>query len=587
MIPPTIHPSTQGNAERRMFEVIRDAPDTDRWVCFHSLGLAHHPTKRQGEVDFVLLTRHGVFTLEVKGGRVLHENRVWYSVDKYDQRYKLKESPFKQAADAMFELERHIKRRFRGKVQSRTLFGFGVVMPDFEFGVESPEWDLHLVYDSRDTDKAFTSYVNRLAECHRHKQHAKKHPSLKPDAIDELADYLRADFDFIPSANLIIDGIRQQLDRLTLEQRDVLEVLETESRVIVHGGAGTGKTVLAVDAAKRLAAAGDRVLFVCFNKLLSARLANHVAAKNYEGEIVVRHVDDHFVKITKGTEFESKVNAAIDADKPKAFAIVVPEYAALVASDLDDDERFDALIIDEGQDFLTNPKLDALNEMLRGGFENGRWYVFLDKDQQAQVHGNFDPKAFARLTARGVQQRLWRNCRNTSPIAMQTALVCDTSRQVRTRVDGDPVDFRVYREPFGWLQDLEHIISELRREEVSPGRISVLFVRTPNDKDVLRRLEKMGLRRLAEADIPNLGTTGLEEITWATVSGFKGLENDVVIVVGVTNLDDDWYRSLAYAGMSRARTRLHVMIDEESDKKRREREKEWQDREKAETETML
>jgi len=184
-----------------------------------------------------------------------------------------------------------------------------------------------------------------------------------------------------------------------------------------------------------------------------------------------------------------------------------------------------------------------------------------------------------------VQQRLWRNCRNTSPIAMQTALVCDTSRQARTRVDGDPVDFRVYREPFGWLQDLERIISELRREEVSPGRISVLFVRTPQD-DVPRRLEKMGLRRLAEADIPNLGATGLEEITWATVSGFKGLENDVIILVGVTKLQDDWHRSVAYAGMSRARSRLHVIIDEESDKKRRERAREWQDREKTEMETM-
>ena len=49
MIPPTIHSSVQSHAERRIYEVIRDAPDTEHWVCLHSLGLAHHETKRRAE----------------------------------------------------------------------------------------------------------------------------------------------------------------------------------------------------------------------------------------------------------------------------------------------------------------------------------------------------------------------------------------------------------------------------------------------------------------------------------------------------------------------------------------------------------
>jgi hypothetical protein len=40
MIPPTIHSSVQSHAERRMYEIIRDAPNTEHWVCLHSLGLA-------------------------------------------------------------------------------------------------------------------------------------------------------------------------------------------------------------------------------------------------------------------------------------------------------------------------------------------------------------------------------------------------------------------------------------------------------------------------------------------------------------------------------------------------------------------
>ena len=64
MLPPTIHSSVQSHAERRMYEVIRDAPNTDHWVCLHSLGLAHHETKRRAEaacgskqLRFVLVAR--------------------------------------------------------------------------------------------------------------------------------------------------------------------------------------------------------------------------------------------------------------------------------------------------------------------------------------------------------------------------------------------------------------------------------------------------------------------------------------------------------------------------------------------------
>ncbi len=103
----------------------------------------------------------------------------------------------------------------------------------------------------------------------------------------------------------------------------MLADLDTQPRVVVYGGAGTGKTVLAVDAARRLASAGQRVLFLCFNRLLAAKLASHVSGDRFDGEIVARNVDDHFVKVLEGTEFESEVGEAIDKDKGKAFATTI------------------------------------------------------------------------------------------------------------------------------------------------------------------------------------------------------------------------------------------------------------------------
>ena len=52
----------------------------------------------------------------------------------------------------------------------------------------------------------------------------------------------------------------------------------------------------------------------------------------------------------------------------------------------------------------------------------------------------------------------------------------------------------------------------------------------------------MALRRLSEDDVPHLGSASLDYVTWSIVSGFKGLENDVVILAALTDIETDWHR---------------------------------------------
>ena len=134
------------------------------------------------------------------------------------------------------------------------------------------------------------------------------------------------------------------------------------------------------------------------------------------------------------------------------------------------------------------------------------------------------------------------------------------------RIDGRPVDFTPYRQ--------------------RSGRISILLLKNPRP-DEEQHLTRLALRRLTEDDVPHLGTATLQSITWSTVSGFKGLENDVIIVAGLTDIESDWHRGVAYVGMSRARTRLHVIIHEDCDGKRREREEEWRGRVDSDVEMLL
>jgi len=117
-------------------------------------------------------------------------------------------------------------------------------------------------------------------------------------------------------------------------------------------------------------------------------------------------------------------------------------------------------------------------------------------------------------------------------------------------------------------------------------RAPVFPVRNPRP-DEEPHLTRLALRRLTEDDVPHLGTATLQSITWSTVSGFKGLENDVILVAGLTDIESDWHRGVAYVGMSCARTRLHFIIHEDCDGKRRAREEEWRERVDSDVEMLV
>ena len=61
-----------------------------------------------------------------------------------------------------------------------------------------------------------------------------------------------------------------QVDRLTAEQGSMLRTLSDNSRLLIRGGAGTGKSFLAVEQARRLARHGQRVGFVCYSSGLAS-----------------------------------------------------------------------------------------------------------------------------------------------------------------------------------------------------------------------------------------------------------------------------------------------------------------------------
>ena len=99
--------------------------------------------------------------------------------------------------------------------------------------------------------------------------------SPRPTKSDCLAirKILRPDVHFVPAMATIRRDRIDEIKRFTDEQLEAIEGLDgVNARALVEGPAGTGKTVLALEEARRASTAGQRVLLTCYNQQLGRML---------------------------------------------------------------------------------------------------------------------------------------------------------------------------------------------------------------------------------------------------------------------------------------------------------------------------
>ena len=143
MIPAQYDQSTASAAEKRIFHLLENDPDTADWFALHSLALTKRSSGPYGEIDFVVLVPSGVvICLEVKGGRVSCRDGVWQTTDRFGVVSEHKKSPFIQARDGMFSLLRAVQGKFgTDSDPSRCLFAYAVVFPDVDPPPQTPEFE--------------------------------------------------------------------------------------------------------------------------------------------------------------------------------------------------------------------------------------------------------------------------------------------------------------------------------------------------------------------------------------------------------------------------------------------------------------
>lgn len=573
MIPPYISEDVKSGGEKRIFEYFQTDPETKDWVVIHSLGLARHVRRQYGEIDFVVLAPgEGIFCLEVKAGQVRRREGVWTFTNRYGDVNTKPVSPFMQAREGMFSLLKAVQGKFGSHHRLYNLvYRYGVMFPDIPFDEDDPEHEPWEVYDLHDRRRPVSAYIKRLssgahAQVRGTRWYNPKESRPTGKDVDDLVSLFRGDFERVVPPAVMIQDVEHELLRLTEEQYRSLDQLENNLRCLFEGGAGTGKTLIAMELARRDAAKGRRVLLLCYNRLLGTSLNVEAsrdvstACAGIKANSFHRILKELILRSSKKEEFLREQ----ERDADDFYQVTYPLYA-LVAMQEDVIEPFDSLIIDEGQDLITPEYLDVFDALLHGGLNGGRWAMFCDFHRQA---------IYAETTARQmldqIDERVSRythftltvNCRNTQPIGEETSLLSgfDTPPFLPAKVTGPPVDYRFYSGVDDERRILTEVLNKLLADGIPPGRITVLAPVARANSCLAGPLE--GLNGLIE-EVSESGLISPDDraIRFTTVQSFKGLENSIIIITDINELSSDWSRALLYVGMSRARQRLILFIN--------------------------
>ncbi len=552
LIPNYIDEKNSSNAEKKLFKLFSKTDRLNDWVCLHSLGVSQHINKREGEIDFLLIGPAGIFALEVKGGRVERRNGIWYFTDRFSRVSKKHESPFTQAKTALYSIRSDVTERF-GKTLYSSVFGYGAMFPDIQFGVESPEWHADMVFDHNDMQSDIADYVERLSEYWTLQQRSRR--QLTRREISEVVNYLRGDFEIIRPLSETIEETEDSIIRLTEEQYTCLDAMELNPRTIFFGAAGTGKTLLAVEKARRNKIKGIPTLFLCFNRLL-ADYVNDLLSREPGSGVQVYSLHSFLNKLIKQADLEGGLNTGVSSQS-ELYERIYP-HLALQIKEL---PKFEELIIDEAQDVLSEQYLKVLDRLVDGGVDHGKWLMCMDPENQ-DIYQKADSKMLGDVKSLASSYVLTINCRNTKPIAIQTELITGISAGATTRIEGVPVNYIWYEDQQDQARQLSDKINVMLKEGVEPDDITILSHKsgTPSLAGS-GRLRIDAPTHLIDTRSGSIKING--HIGYCTISSFKGLESKVIVITDTAELEGDAYRLLNYVGFTRARALLVVCMNKE------------------------
>jgi hypothetical protein len=522
LIPPDFNPETLEMSERRVLASLREGLEDD-WLLLPNVEVR---TGWGGDAEIDLLAispTRGVTAIEVKGGAIKIVAGEW---ERYGEPMP---DPFKQVRRAKHGLIEHLKTA--GIDLRRIWVEDAVALPDV---ASVPSTGLG---SGAQRNQILTKYDLDAASESMSRIQPHPHP-IPPDVVNAIVQAVRPTLDLDVSEEGHLRAISNRIDEATAARMRSVVTLDQNPRVLIDGGAGTGKTWLVAEWAKRAAERGERTAVVAFNRPMADRLS--LQLKNVPVRVDTFHglltelLEEAGARIPKKPDDSWWRKGIVQAAKKKRKRIGTP---------------FDTIILDEAQD-LRPRWLKTLRSLLEPSDE-AKLLMVLDPAQAIYRKGWRKPEEFSRLT-------LDVNLRNTREIAGVVQRLGGCEASPASPAGSDPQFIRI-----AGLKEMKKKVGRAIRELVEAGipasQIAVLTAHT-EARDFLIDNVEFGPRGGADALLTRWEDRHAASVLCETIHRTKGLEWPAVILA---TLDDPMDEKLLYVGASRARSRL-VLIGPQS-----------------------
>lgn len=550
MIPETIS-NDAPPGEIAVFEALKSNPGTDSWTVLHSVSIARHRSQPEGEADFIVVIPHiGILVVEVKSHRSVSYDSSGYWRLGGDA--PTTRSPMEQASGNMHSVRAFLNGRtdllqfvpvwravWFTAIERAELVAIADridIRRDDLLGLE----DL----DAKQLPKALMRVLKHFATDHR--AGLTYVDMFTPALATRVAEMLLPAVQVGDGSRIRQASERQRsIEEATEQQAMIIRMLEEVPRVIIDGGAGTGKTHVATRVARRAANRDQRVLLTMFNIYLEEHLREVMRGS----EVEVRRIHAEMMRI-------AEVEPPADADKDW-WGETLPK-AALARMGDGFEPPYDMLVIDEAQDLVPELTLDVLDRLVVGGLQHGLVWAAGDFQRQGIHHRDVEAddslrEFFVRRMSGATPIRLDRNVRSTPELVAFIERLIDgeyaaevvredaplQSAQLLRVADADEMD-----------QTLPSVIEMLRQEGWQDSEILIL---SPYRMGSARRCSNPALAELL-SDTNEVGSG----IRFGTIHKFKGLEAPAVVLTDVSAATEA-DRNLLYVGATRATDRLVVL----------------------------
>lgn len=495
MYPKSIAEYMPTDSERIVYQELKNQlPDSYevfysvKWTSFENGKLI------KSEADFIVTSpEYGFLCLEVKGGSSIRiENNIWYVGDGTHGERKLARSPYEQAEKSLYYFIQTFSNKYNMDYQG--IFGSGAVFPFYAIGSEMIIDKRHrdCTIDCNDLNNIYEK-IKKMFRLWRGKSYNWFYPRGQHLALMEL---IRERLAISAAAGALVKYKEQQLDVINRVQDSYVYFLQNVSRFYIKGGAGTGKTWIAMKMAEASLATGKKVLFLCASTHLASKIRT----------ILSSEIDVYDIR------------GILELCVNNLEAYEAPIYSGVLSAIKDDRPRYSAIYVDEAQD-LTEEWATIVKLILEDA--SSRLGIFYD-DVQILREDSFNDGF-------GIDEKpflLHENIRNTANIYNWTS----EKTQLGTDVISNPVEgptpvTEYILEKGQMTHRLEVLFKKYLDEEFLPNSSLVLIV---DDVLSFRNDYPEGIAKWSFVENEVVSEN---EIRIASVAEYKGLEADMVVYI--------------------------------------------------------